>query len=207
VALLFATLALTACAFTTKDRGPFEGKIVVADTGQPVAGAAVFAFWSRIVSVMGGSEFHDVRLAVTDTQGRFEIPRLPMPWRLNVQPPTFRWFAPGYATVNVVLDSSPDRRARVPTLIEMRELKYFNQETLRTLPIRMYDGLPPGLPDETRQMLHVVVNEKRQALGLPPVGAPHTWSVPYTLPAQEERRAPEARQPAYVPLPPPPLAR
>lgn len=97
--------------------------------------------------------------------------------------------------------------ARSPTLIEMRELKYFSQETLRTLPIRMYDGRPPGLPDETRQMLHMGVNEKRQALGLPPVGPPYTWRVPHTLPDQEARRAPESRPPQVVPLPPPPFAR
>src|SRR5262245_26791791 len=206
VALLLTTLALASCALPARERGPFEGKVVAADTGAPIAGAVVLAVWKRIASVLGGTEFYDVRVAVTDAQGRFEIPRLPMPWRLGVQPPTFRWYAPGYTAVNVVLDRSPDRRARVPTLIEMRELKYFDMEALRRgLPLRDYEGLPFGLPEETLQMLRTVVNERRQALGLPPLGATYTWSSPYELP--EERRAPEAGPPQVVPLPPPNFSR
>ena len=196
VASLIATFALTSCTLPAKDRGPFQGKVVALDTGKPISGVVVLAVWRRpIVDVFGGYTFYDLRVAVTDAQGSFELPRLPMPWQLGVRPPAFAWFVPGYTAVNVVRSDS----SRAPTLIEMRELKHVDPETLWTLPFRHFEGMPHEVPFEIRPELHWAVNQQRRALGLPPLG--ESWSHPTTR-DHGGRRDPQALTPP-VPMPPP----
>src|SRR5687767_13529176 len=58
-------------------RGPFDGRVVDAETGRPVAGALVHATWSFVsgtglVSPAGYGEW----LGSTDSNGRYKVPRL-----------------------------------------------------------------------------------------------------------------------------------
>lgn len=116
-----------------------------------------------------------------------------MPWRLGVRAPAFAWFVPGHTAVNVVRSDS----SRAPTLIEMRELKHVDPETLRTLPFRHFEGMPHEVPFEIRPELHWAVNQQRRALGLPPLG--ESWSHPTTR-DPGGRRDPQALTPP-VPMP------
>lgn len=198
--LIIATFALTLCTLPAKDGGPFQGKVVALDTGKPIPGVAVLAVWDRPrVDVFGGYTFYDLRVAVTDAQGAFELPRLPMPWRPGIRLSTFAWFVPGYTAVNVVRSDS----SHAPTLIEMRELKHVDPETLRKLPFRHSEGMPHEIPFDIRPEVHWAVNQQRRALGLPPLG--ESWSHP-TTPDHGGRRVPDAlmpRAPMPAPLPPP----
>lgn len=54
--------------------GPYWGKVVDADTGEPIAGANVMAMWDFDYEVIKStSSFADAREAVTDEKGRFFI--------------------------------------------------------------------------------------------------------------------------------------
>jgi hypothetical protein len=53
--------------------GPYWGRVVDADTGEPIAGAVVAGMWDfeYYIFVHGGSTYADTRETVTDEKGRF----------------------------------------------------------------------------------------------------------------------------------------
>lgn len=57
---------------------PYTGKVIDAQTGQPVTGAAVIGYWSYVIPtpVQGTNRCLDAREDVTDAKGEFAIPRL-----------------------------------------------------------------------------------------------------------------------------------
>jgi hypothetical protein len=87
--VIFAAVCLTSAALLVSEahasgvnyRGPFEGRVVDQDTGQPIEGAVVFVRWDlqRITSPV----FFDAKEVLTDKEGRFYIPAewSWLPWR------------------------------------------------------------------------------------------------------------------------------
>lgn len=56
--------------------GPWRGRVIDADTKEPIEGAVVVAIWKREYDTPAGgsSRFHDAKETLTDEGGRFEIP-------------------------------------------------------------------------------------------------------------------------------------
>lgn len=106
--------------------GPFRGKIVDAETGQPIQGAVVLMIWLRLVDVLieTKTEFYDAREAVTGPDGTFEIPRLTPPFfRFRIITYGPKVFAPGYAEERWVVTPPTGEALVDPTVVEMRRLK------------------------------------------------------------------------------------
>lgn len=61
------------------DFGPFRGKILDADTKEPIEGVVVFVEW-RQIHFFAGSTFYDAQETLTDKNGEFHIPGI---WVLN----------------------------------------------------------------------------------------------------------------------------
>lgn len=74
---LLSLLSLVNPAFSAIFRydGPYEGKVIDADTGNPIEGAVVLGVWNRIHSNVAGwnYEFYDAVETVTDNNGNFHI--------------------------------------------------------------------------------------------------------------------------------------
>ena len=87
--------------------GPFRGQLVDQATGQGHPGAAVIAVWwkNEPNPMQMNRSFFDAIEAVTDADGRFEIPRYPKPpfFDFQIFLPEITYFAPGYL-------SDPERR-------------------------------------------------------------------------------------------------
>lgn len=105
--LFFSCFFVSSTALAQRAGGALSGQVVDADSGAPIAGAAVVAVWIQYVPAPHPVErFYDAREAVTDAQGRFEIARpvgsyLP----LGVALSEITAFAPGYAKREVVFRS------------------------------------------------------------------------------------------------------
>lgn len=65
--------AAEAEAFGANYRGPFEGRVVDAETGEPIHGTVVFVKW--VVRRIGMDSFFDTDEVVTDQQGKFSVPK------------------------------------------------------------------------------------------------------------------------------------
>ena len=76
--LIVAALVLAAAGgcTITNEFGPFAGKVVDADSGQPIQGAAVLIVFSVETGTLGGtvSSFADAVETLTDADGEFRFP-------------------------------------------------------------------------------------------------------------------------------------
>lgn len=78
--------------------GPYKGKILELETGEPIEGAVVAAEWRLEQQFIHWEPFCDARETVTDKNGEFELPRA---WCIyhpfaRIQNPTVVVFKPGY---------------------------------------------------------------------------------------------------------------
>jgi len=142
--------------------GPFRGQVVDVETGQPIAGAVMLVVWWELHGIgFIGERFYEAREAVTDAEGRFEVPRLGPPWALSVQPPRFHLFAPGYERERDIVTPPDGERFVVPTVVSMRPLKT-KEERRRHIGGR----LPAGVPDEKMPEFIRAIDKERSSLGL-----------------------------------------
>jgi hypothetical protein len=85
-------------------KGPWRGQVLDAETKQPLEGVVVLAYWNRyrfsLAQLVVGHqtpEFFDAVEAVTDAQGRWEIPKKSFPFFADIGGPFFEYYKPGYA--------------------------------------------------------------------------------------------------------------
>lgn len=145
--------------------GPFRGQIVDGETGVPIAGAAVLVIWRENVPnpVQGASKFYDAREAVTDGEGRFEVPRLSPPFfSFRIERPNITYFAPGYAPDREVVTPPEGEPFVAPTVVQMQRLKT-KDELWRKRRSRPY------IPEEKMVGFIRAINVERKMLGLEPI--------------------------------------
>ena len=75
--LLMAVLLLlfSGCVSLVYYEGDYHGKVIDAETLQPIEGAVVMAVWSKMYGTAGGPvhEYYDARETLTDENGEFTI--------------------------------------------------------------------------------------------------------------------------------------
>ena len=165
--LVIATvaLALSGCAhvaspFERPKWGPFTGRIVDVDTGQPIPGAVAYAFWVRLTGILHYQErMHDAQFAVANEQGEYTIPRGRRP--LSPIPasegPHLTWAAPRYKPVSFERD--PDGTF----VIGMRQWARLTDLQ------RGYYGGTNRISDERRRDMLNEINATRRGMGLLPM--------------------------------------
>ena len=86
------------CASAIRYDGPYEGRVIDIDTGEPIEGVVVLGEWSREHITPGGavSEYYDARETVTDKNGEFSIPGQGLLIASNITPMDVLIFKAGY---------------------------------------------------------------------------------------------------------------
>jgi hypothetical protein len=145
--------------------GPIRGQFVDAETGQPLQGVAVLMVWWKEEGLFQSHRrFYDAREAVSDAQGRFEVPGIWVPlWRPGVQPGQSHFFAPGYAYDSRVVTPPGGVPYEDPTVVKMRRLK------TRYERIENQRRYPPSIPAHKMPLLLEALNWERAALGFEPI--------------------------------------
>ncbi len=66
---------LPGCAYPFRYDGTYKGKVVDADTGQPIEGVVVLGVWETVtITPAGGThDYYDAKETVTDKNGEFLI--------------------------------------------------------------------------------------------------------------------------------------
>ena len=149
--------------------GPFRGKVIDAETGQPLPGVVVLAFWLERWNALieTHTRFYDAREVLTGPDGTFEIPRLPRPlWPFRrIDGPAINVFAPGYAERRRVVTPTSGEPFIDPTVVEMRRLMT-REERLRALRLA---SPSTDVPLERKCLLRRAENVERQNLGFTPL--------------------------------------
>ena len=169
VALALAGLALivAGCAGRTSRTheemwGPFRGRFVDADTGQPIPGALAYVIWLKITltPVQSRQEYYAVHFAVSNHVGEYEIPALKNPpmFRAWHDGPLHSFAVAGYQRIETLeRESYTVSRWRPFSRIPETERNYATSG--------LYTAFIPE--QKAREMLERV-NAARQQLGLPP---------------------------------------
>ncbi len=82
ISLLILTLFIPGCCslpgcfyYAYHYDGPYEGRVVDAETGEPIEGAVVLGIWKTFTPTVAGAvhQFHDAEERVTDMDGEFRF--------------------------------------------------------------------------------------------------------------------------------------
>jgi hypothetical protein len=152
--------------------GPFRGRVVDAETGQPLVGAAVVAAWflEKPLAVHGTATPYDVREVVTNAQGEFAVPQQTNVTLVgSVQAPEFTIYLPGYGPYpwfqRAPIGEAMRSAFREPTVVELvrggtreKRLEYLDWAWVS------------GLSEETIPNFYRLINGERKELGLQPIG-------------------------------------
>ncbi|MBW2078207.1 MAG: hypothetical protein JRI71_11785 [Deltaproteobacteria bacterium] len=148
---------------------PFEGRVIDADTKQPIEGAAVLAVYNRCIpSVQGIISFSiDAQETLTDNKGEFKIPevrmwfggnpRSPQEQNLTIFKPEYGVF-PDHARSSAGGESKTWPPPKKYIVYELPKLKT-REERRSNLPMR------PNIPDEKMKIFTRLLNEERTSLG------------------------------------------
>ena len=104
--------ALSACAHSD---GPYRGKVVELDTGNPIEGAVVAGQWD-IDQFPNLQRICDTKETLTDKNGEFELPKgwcVGIPF-VELHKPSIVIFKPGYLGYPPLGASQEDRKAQMP---------------------------------------------------------------------------------------------
>jgi hypothetical protein len=104
--LISLVLSVTSCygfAIIRID-GPYEGKVIDVDTGEPIEGVVVLGIWYKQNPGPGGavSEYYDAMETVTDKNGEFKIKGLGLLVMSNVIPMDVLIFKAGYTHYGMI---------------------------------------------------------------------------------------------------------
>ncbi len=154
----------TTCAAPPASQwGPFTGRVVDAQTNDPIPGAIFVAQWERWIPNPVHSKwwFNDARAAVADKDGKFEIPgRWPPLLSSLIGLVRLTCVAPGYAPYVSVGPEHAQMTVRLtPLPPSQREDRGSS-----------WSSELGSIPDDRLKKLEASVNAKRRQLGLRPVG-------------------------------------
>ena len=81
-----------------RDEVPYPGKVIDAETGDPIAGVVVLAAWYRHFPTPAGGmqRFYDAHEVVTDANGDYTMPSMGLRFLSTLGPPQFLFFKVGY---------------------------------------------------------------------------------------------------------------
>ena len=173
--LLVLSLGLTVLASEAGAGGPWRARVVDAETGQPLAGVVVLAYWTRSypsVGGWGGTEYSASQEVVTGGDGRFQIGSrwsYSIPLITKVDGPEWRIFKPGYGSWDYGEVENGEKFDRGEEItISLPPLKT-REERLAILR-GSEDVTGVIVPSENKPRLLEAVNSERIALGLQRIG-------------------------------------
>jgi hypothetical protein len=172
--LLFVSIPIGTSVVPVYAGGPYRGRVIDAETKQPLEGAVVLAVWENKAPGISGTSYSylDSEEVLTDENGRFVVGKNPpvsssMPW---VAGPRITIFYPGYGFYpRYQVSPKGSTRIHLETM-EKQELT-FELKRLKTRDerLKVIGGIFPGLeiPRNKIQNLIRLINIESKKLGIP----------------------------------------
>jgi hypothetical protein len=97
IVLCFHLILLSSC-YAARIDGPYRGRVIDADTREPIEGVVVLGTWDRETPTVAGAvhRYYDATETVTDKNGEFEIKGLGVLLMSNIIPMEVLIFKAGY---------------------------------------------------------------------------------------------------------------
>lgn len=175
--LLIAILLFqTACLYAVRYDATYKGKIVDAETGEPIEGVVVLGEWDREYPTPAGAvhKFYDTKETVTDKNGDFEIPGVGLRVFTNIIPMNVLIFKAGYQHIGM----GPWESFKEDGGLLMKKVKWDGDKAI--IPLKKltveemgkpgtYPPLPPGeapLKNIKKMLLEINKYRTRQGGGV-----------------------------------------
>jgi hypothetical protein len=177
--LIFAAIAtgIIICGSTSDTWAQiYRGKVVDAETGQPLEGAVFVIVWNKKpgITMNGPQYFHSAREALTDAKGEFSVDGSPgidwNPFTYIVKNPSVAIFMPGYGPFpvghvkDVPVDELQKAMTEVFTIIKLPKLR--TQQEMRRFASPGTLQISTGTPYEEIPNLIRLINAHRKLAGL-----------------------------------------
>lgn len=96
-------MVIMSSCYPVRYDGPYKGRVIDAETGQPIEGVVVLGEWSKGLMTPAGTvhSYYDVAETVTDKNGDFEIPGLGLKILTRVEPMNVLIFKAGYEYIGM----------------------------------------------------------------------------------------------------------
>ena len=96
-------LLTSSCVSAVRYEGPYKGRVIDADTGEPIEGVVILGVWNKEYPTPGGAvhKFHDARETKTDKNGEFSIQGMGVEILSNVIPMDVLIFKAGYEHIGM----------------------------------------------------------------------------------------------------------
>ena len=161
----------TGCVYSVaRYDGPYEGRIVEADTGKPIEGVVVLGVWYKETPTVAGavSTYYDARETVTDKKGEFKIPGMGLKILSSVAGMDVLIFKAGYESLGFV----PWQSLKIDEILKMK-VRWEGEKaiiSLRKLTLEERKS-PPYPPTEAvngnrARLLEKEINKDRRERGL-----------------------------------------
>lgn len=160
------------CSSAIRYDGHYEGRVIDADTGEPIEGVVVLGVWYKETPTPAGavSSYYDARETVTDKNGEFEIPGMGLKILSTVAPMNVLIFKAGYeyidaSWVSFKIDEMLKKKITwegKTAIIPLRKL---------TMDERSQKGSPDfssQIPGEKMELMLKEINNDRLERGLDP---------------------------------------
>ncbi|HEX9659058.1 MAG TPA: hypothetical protein VGA18_02120 [Rhodothermales bacterium] len=177
--LLFSFVACSLINPRTYTAGPYRGRVIDAETKEPVIGAVVLMYWVRESPglFMNRESFLSAEETLTDEGGRFVVGRWPrislIPGTWVSQPYIFI-YQPGYRRCPAWCVGPPapheGGEGWVGAMQSGRAVFELPRAKTRQERLEAQGGFPAAVPFKNMPALLQLVNRERLELGLQPVG-------------------------------------
>jgi len=167
-------ILLPGCVYAVRVDGPYEGKVIDADTGEPIEGVVILGVWytSQFSPAGGVSNFYDARETMTDKNGEFSIPGMGLRVLSNLQPMDALIFKAGYEYIGLGPWESLKKAMFLKEKIKWEGDKPIIPLRKLTMEERKKQGDPDYPSEASKEKIKFMLNEvnkDRTERGLKPV--------------------------------------
>ncbi len=161
IILFFFLFLLPASCHPVRYDGPYKGRVVDADTRQPIEGVVVLGVWYKEIATPAGGvgSYYDATETVSDKNGEFEIQGLGLKILSNVEPVDVQIFKAGYEYIGLLPWDSFKEDGILKKKIKWEGSKAIIPLKKLTMEQRRKEGISPPLPpgeasvEKVRRML------------------------------------------------------
>jgi|Deesub1362A_J573_1020465.scaffolds.fasta_scaffold24991_2 hypothetical protein len=150
--------------FTTPVRydGPYKGKVVDAETGEPIEGVVVLGVWYSTMPTPAGevSKYYDAEETVTDKNGEFEIPGKGLMFFTRVEPISVIIFKAGYSHYSLTWRELERemKKERGKLIIPLKKLSLRER-------LNRFGSYYVNLPNEKQKLLLQELEKEKKEIG------------------------------------------
>ncbi len=170
--LITATLLLYAgCVGAFRYDGPYEGKVVDAETGRPLEGVVVLGVWNKVYPNVAGSssEFYDSVEILTNKKGEFRIAGKGVLLFSNLDEMALVVYKAGYEMLGYCPWSGYKTRSARKHVQWDGDKPTFKLKKLSYKERKEYDLSLPGIEQKRQQLLTDEINKERIEFGYQPL--------------------------------------